>query len=314
MPQNKVQFQKGLKMTDFLAQFGTEQKCEAELERIRFHHGFKCLKCAHNECYVYYHGTNKTFRCKKCNIETILKSGTIFQGSKLPFFIWFYAIYLLTQSKNNVSALELTRTLGICYRSAWRLKHKLTKVMTEREDKRILSGRIEVDDAYLGGEHRGGKVGRGSENKVPFVAAVQTTADGRPEYVVYSNLRAFTNEIVEQWAKKILAPGSVVVSDGLACFAAVVGAGCEHEQHVVGQGNRSTDLPCFSWVNTLLGNLKTAMKGTYHSFNYSKYSKRYLAESQYRFNRRMDMKSMFIRLLYAAAQTTARPERWLRSA
>lgn len=66
------------------------------------------------------------------------------------------------------------------------------------------------------------------------------------------------------------------------------------------------------WVNTLLGNLKTAMKGTYHSFDYWKYSKRYLAEAQYRFNRRKDMKAMFIRLSYACAQTGARPEVWLR--
>jgi len=314
MAQNKVQFQKGLKMTDFLAQFGTEEKCEAELERIRCHSGFKCPRCQNAECYVYYHRTNKTYQCKKCKVETTLTRGTIFQGTRLPLFTWFYAVYLLTQSKNNVSALELTRTLGICYRSAWRLKHKLTQVMLEREDRRILSGRVEIDDAYFGGERRGGKAGRGSENKVPFVAAVQTDADGNPRYAIYSFVPRFTNCSIGLWARKRLAVGSVVASDGLACFPAVEDAGCIHELHVVGPGNRSTDLKCFKWVNTLLGSLKTAMKGTYHSFNIWKYSTRYLAESQYRFNRRHDMKAMFIRLSFACAQTTARPEVWLREA
>ena len=312
MPQNRVQFQKSLKMTDFLDRFGTEAKCETELERIRFPNGFRCPKCDHDKCYTYLHGDNRTFQCKSCRRETTLTSGTIFQGSRLPLFTWFYAMYLLTQSKNNVSALELTRTLGICYRSAWRLKHKIIQVMTEREDTRKLSGRVEVDDAYLGGERRGGTVGRGSENKIPFVAAVQTDSGGRPEYALFNYVPGFTTYGIELWAKKRMVPGTLVVSDGLACFGGVREAGCEHEVHVVGRGNRGTDLQCFRWVNTLLGNLKMSMKGTYHSIKYAKYAKRYLAEAQYRFNRRTDMKAMFIRLSFACVQNKPRPERWLR--
>jgi hypothetical protein len=82
-------------------------------------------------------------------------------------------MHLLTQSKNNVSALELKRHLGVCYKSPWLMKHKLMEVMRQREDSRQLDGRVEIDDAYLGGERSGGKRGRGSQNKVPFVAAVQ---------------------------------------------------------------------------------------------------------------------------------------------
>lgn len=84
--------------------------------------------------------------------------------------------------KNNVSALELKRQLGVSYRSAWLIKHKIMQVMRLAEDRSELDGRIEIDDAYLGGEFSGGKTGRGADNKVPFVAAVQTTADGRPLY------------------------------------------------------------------------------------------------------------------------------------
>ena len=86
---------------------------------------------------------------------------------------------LLTKAKTNVSALELMRDLGVSYRSAWLVKHKLMETMRLREESRQLSGRVEIDDSYLGGERMGGKPGRGSENKVPFVAAVQTTEDGQ---------------------------------------------------------------------------------------------------------------------------------------
>lgn len=314
MSMNLVQFQKGLSLIEFLEHYGTEAKCKAELEARRWPKGFVCPECGHSEHCVVYHNGCKTFQCTHCRTQTTLTSGTIFQNTRLPLFKWFYAMYLMTQSKNNVSALELTRVLGVCYRSAWRLKHKLTQVMYERENKRVLKGRIEIDDAYLGGEHRGGKAGRGSENKVPFIAAVQTTESGGPQYAVYTKVATFSGEQIETWAKEKLQEGSIVISDGLKCFASVTQAGCIHKPVVVGQGQRSTDLPCFTWVNTVLGNLKTAFSGTFHTFKAMKYAHRYLAETQYRFNRRFDMKAMLPRMLMACVQTSARPETWLRSA
>jgi len=95
--------------------------------------------------------------------QTSLRAGTVFDNTKLPLTQWFLAIYLLTQSKTNMAALELARHLGVCYRSAWRMKHKLMEVMRERETSRRLDGFVEIDDAYLGGECNGGKRGRGSQ-------------------------------------------------------------------------------------------------------------------------------------------------------
>ena len=175
------------------------------------------------------------------------------------------------------------------------------------------AGGVITDDAYLGGERRG-KRGRGSENKVPFIAAIEVDAADRPLRVRFDRVEGFCSEAVSTWAKQHLAPQSNVISDGLACFAAVTAAGCYHEPQVVGTTRRSTDMPCFSWVNTLLGNLKTALSGTYHAFNFAKYADRYLAEYQYRFNRRVNLKAMLPRLLRAAATTGSRPEAWLRMA
>jgi len=150
-------------------------------------------------------------------------------------------MHLLTQAKNNVSALELKRHLGVRYKTAWLLKHKLMQVMSEREESRQLDGRVEIDDAYLGGELRGGKSGRGSENKVPFIAAVQTTEKGHPLLVCLKKLE-FTQEAIADWAKIALAPSARVVSDGLWCFTAVTASGATQERIVTGGGS----VPCSS--------------------------------------------------------------------
>jgi len=184
------------------------------------------------------------------------------------------------------------------------------EAMARREDRYTLRGRVEVDDAYLGGEHTGGKRGRGSENKVPFVAAVSTNEDGHPMYAKLSPVSGFTQEALESWGQVSLAPGSTVISDRLACFAAL-SVLAFHLPEKTG-GRKPKDLPQFHWVNTILGNLKSALSGTYHAFDFSKYARRYLSEFSYRFNRRFRLNELPVRLLVACATTTPCPERWLR--
>ncbi len=207
--------------------------------------------------------------------------------------------------------MKLHRHLGISYNAAWRMKHKLMQVMQEREDNTRLSGFIELDDAYLGGERSGGKRGRGSAGKTPFVAAVETTDDHRPTRVKLSVVKGFRNHEIKAWSQKHLEQGSTVISDGLACFTAVTDAGCVHDRIVCGGGRASVEEPEFYWVNTVLGNLKSALRSSYHAFR-PKYSQRYLAEFQYRFNRRVDLCAMFAKLACAALQTPPMPERLLK--
>jgi hypothetical protein len=314
MTPNQLQFQPGLSLSSFLNDYGTETQCEASLEKSRWPKGYICPVCeSHSHCIVW-HGKVKTFQCNRCHTQVTLTSGTIFHATKLSLVRWFQAMYFMTQTKNNVSALELKRLIGVCYRTAWRVKHKLAQVMSEREETTILSGRVEVDDAYLGGQYPGGKAGRGSENKVPFVAAVETDDQGHPMRAVFAPVESFTSTEIAAWACNWLAPSAIVVSDGLACFRAVTAAGCIHAPQIVGTKRKSTDMDCFAWVNTLLSNIKTAIAGTYHGFKFGKYARRYLSEAQYRFNRRFDLSTMLPRLLYAGARTGSRTEKWLRLA
>ena len=156
-------------------------------------------------------------------------------------------------------------------------------------------------DAYLGGEHSGGKVGRGSENKVAFVAAVSMSDEAHPLRIKLNTVSGFKLKAIAGWASKNLAAGSTVYADGLACFNAVTQAGCTHESTVVA-GRKPKDVPELQWINTVLGNLKTSLCGSYHSFGFKKYAQQYLGAFAYRFNRRFDLKTLAQRLLVAAAQ------------
>ena len=255
MPQNQIQFQKGLSLSMFLDNYGTESQCEAAVEKMHWPQGYFCPNCESESYCIVWHGKVKTFQCNRCHCQATLTSGTIFHSTKLPLTTWFLCMYFLSQAKNNVSALELKRHLGLCYRSAWRLKQKLMQVMCERENGTKLCGRVEVDDAYLGG-CRSGKPGRGSENKVAFITAVQTTDEGHPLRVVFAPVKSFTSVEVAAWACTSLSASATVISDGLQCFRSVVASGCLHQPQVVGLGKKSTEFECFRWVNTVLGNVK----------------------------------------------------------
>lgn len=304
MAMNRVQFQPGLSMPEFMTRYGTELQCEEALAQSRWPTGFVCPACGGTNFSAFRRGCLAYRQCSACRHQCSIIAGTIFESTKLPLTRWFLAMHLLTQAKNNVSALELMRHLGVSYPTAWLVKHKLMDVMRLREDSRQLTGRVEMDDAYLGGELAGGKAGRGSENKVPFIAAVQTTNDGQPVLACFSP-GPFTTEAVQKFAAKSLVRPLTVVSDGLACFLATKEFGV-HERIVTGGGKASAKLPQFKAVNTVLSNLKTAINGTYHAFDFAKYAHRYLAEAQYRFNRRFDLRSILPRLVRAASVTAPR--------
>lgn len=301
MAMNKVQFQPGLSMAEFFDRYGSEAKCHAALAAWRWPSGFRCPECG-DERHTRFVREGRTYwQCHRCRSQTTVIAGTIFQATKLPLTRWFLAMHLLTQAKNNVSALELKRHLGVCYKTAWLVKHKLLEVMALREERRVLDGRVELDDAYLGGEQPG-TPGRGSANKVSFIAAIQTTDDGRPLFASFKRL-PFTKAAIDAWANRSLAASARVLSDGLKCFDALKGNVAAHAAHVTGSGRQAAKHLEFRGVNTLLGNLKTAISGTYHAFNFAKYADRYLAEVQYRFNRRFDLSSILARLARAAVRT-----------
>jgi transposase-like protein len=300
MAMNRVQFQPGLSMHEFMDLYGTQEKCEAAVIAWRWPKGYVCPSCgqAADNFSCFRRGQLLYRQCCSCHFQCSVIAGTIFEATKLPLTVWFLAMHLLTQAKTNMSMLELSRHLGVSYPSAWLMKHKLMEVMRLREDSRQISGRVELDDGYLGGARSGGKTGRGSENKVPFVAAVQTTESGEAQLVCLAQL-PFTKQAVSAFVDKCLVRPLTVVSDGLACFTVSAAAGV-HERIVISDGNPSAAYARFNAVSTAQSNLKTAISGAYHAIKFAKYAHRYLAEFQYRFNRRFNMRAIFARLARVA--------------
>ena len=301
---NPIQFQAGFSLSDFFEQYGTEAQCRQALFDGRWPSGFVCPVCGHtHHCLLH---THQLYQCYRCHHQTSLTSGTIFADTKLPLTTWFLAMYLVTQNKNGISALELKRQLGVNYVTAWSIKHKLMQVMKERDDSQPLAGIIQMDDAYWGGERRGGKRGRGAPNKVPFVAAVATDEEQHPIAMRFSKLEGFSKAEIARWSTKHLVSSCTVVSDGLECFSAVKKAGCKHIAIVTGGGPDSVKHEAFTWVNTMVGNVKRALDGTYHKVSEA-HLPRYLAEFCYRFNRRFRLEDMLARLAYAAVRTPPMP-------
>ena len=312
MARNKVQFQKGLSEAEFNRTYGSEDQCHEALVKWRWPDGFECPDCGGRAHCVVKRGARKLFQCNACRKQTSVRAGTIFAASKLPLRQWFSTMYHLTQTKQGISSLELSRRLGITQNAAWKMKHKLAQVMLERNAAKRLKGKVQMDDAYLGGE-RSGPRGRGAKGKTPFVAAVETTNDGKPHQVILRRVKTFSKHAIKKLASTALAPGAEVVSDGLACFAAVVAAGCTHKAIVTGSGSKAAKNPTFKWVNTALGNIKAALVGTYRAVR-EQHAGRYLAEFEYRFNRRYDLGEMIPRLAAVALTTAPMPYRLLKLA
>ena len=170
-----------------------------------------------------------------------------------------------------------------------------------------------MDDAYLGGERSGGKRGRGAPGKTPIIAAVETTPEGRPVRLKLRRVKGFRRKEVEKLARRSFDPTCTVVSDGLGCFRGVVDAGCTHRPIRTGSGRKAVLTPAFKWVNTALGNIKSAITATYRAIR-DKHIPRYLAEFAYRFNRRYDLAAMMPRLGWAAVRTPPMPYRLLKLA
>ena len=312
MARNKVQFQKGMSEAQFEAAYGTEALCHVALVRWRWPDGFECPGCEGRKHCIVKRSARVLYQCNVCRKQTSVTAGTIFASGKLPLRLWFKAMYLLTQSKKGVSSIELGRRLGVTQTTAWTLKHKLAQVMIERNAAKRLKGDVQMDDAYMGGS-RPGTCGRGAAGKTPFVAAVSMTSDDKPDQIVLRRVERFSKIAIARFAGATLEAGVPAVSDGFRSFGGVIEAGCAHTPVKTGSGAKAARNPRFKWVNTILGDIKAAMVGTYRAVR-AKHVPRYLAEFEYRFNRRYRLETMIDRLAYVSLRTAPMPYRMLKLA
>ena len=298
---------RGLSEVQFREAYGSEDQCRAVVEKLRWPRGFVCPLCGGGEGLRL--RTRPKIQCRTCRHQTSLTAGTIFHATKLPLTSWFLAIWLIATAKNGISSVELGRRLGIKQTNACALKQKIMAVMAAREADKPLAGRVEIDDAYLGG-HRRGKRGRGAAGKQPFVAAVSTSDERRPRKMKLLPVRGFRKKVVKALVERHLASDARAVTDGLGCWHGIEEAGREHRAIRTGSGRQAATWSPFKWVNTALGNIKASITGTYRQLG-PKHAARYLASFAWRFNRRYQLDSLIPRFVHAAARTAPVPYRVL---
>src|SRR5262249_49268690 len=153
-------------LVQLIEQFGSEDKCRDYLEGLRWPEGPKCPRCNSNS--VSQVTKRGQYDCNECRYQFSVTAGSVFHDTHLPLWKWFLAVYLMCESKKSISANQIKRTLGISYKTAWYLCHRIRYAM---QDDSRLNGIVEVDDAYVGGP-RPGKRGRGAAGKTGVVGMV----------------------------------------------------------------------------------------------------------------------------------------------
>ena len=222
-------------------------------------------------------------RCRACRKETSLTAGTIFEGTRKPLRMWFFAMWFVTSQKNGVSALGLQRELGLgSYETAWTWLHKLRRAMV-RPGRDLLSGDIEVDETYVGGA-KDGKRGRGAGNKAIIAVAAEKSGRGigrirlrRIADVSADNLLAFVQSIA--------ASGATIHTDGWRGYSRLVAAGYRHQVTIISDGCDPAHevMPRVHLVASLL---KRWLVGTHQGGIQPQHLDYYLDEFTFRFNRR----------------------------
>ena len=262
---------------DWQHQFATEEACLRHLARLRWPDGFQCPSCGHDHgCFL---PSRQLYECTRCGRQTSVTAGTLFHATKLPLSKWFWAIYWVAADKGSLSALRLTKLIGVSWPTAFAMLRKLRQAMGHRDTLYRLSEIIELDDALIGGK-RPGKRGRGAEGKTAILVACETF-QGRPGFTAIEAVATINHHRVRDFAQRRITPGVLIRTDALPALN-VPGEAHRHFSQITPPENADQWLP---WVHIVISNLKRFLLGTYHGISH-RYLQEYLNEFTYRFNRR----------------------------
>ncbi len=269
-----------------IAQFDTDDKCRATLEKLRWPDGVRCIRCESAKISRNY--KRNQFECDSCGYHFSVTAGTIFHDSHLPLRKWFIATYLICESKKGMSALQLKRTLGVAYKTAWYLCHRIREAVKDA-DTTLLSGFVEVDETYVGGKAknmhkdvRARKIqGRGASGKAMVLGAIERGGQVRLD----SGLTASRETLRAFIAAKIADEATGIMTDDCPAYEGCGDANTLHQ---------SVNHSAKEWVrgdvhtNTMEGVwslFKRSIIGSYHQISV-KHLDRYLDELEFRFNNR----------------------------
>jgi len=301
-PQTKVPIPAVMDVAEFMRKFGGQQACLEHLRKVRWGEQlerFICPGCGHAK--GWWLAKRSLVECCACHRQTSVTAGTVFHRLRSPLWKWFWAMYQIAQDKKGIAAIELAKQVSVSYGTAWLMLHKLRRAMRRRDERYVLRGVVEVDEAYVGGKSEGTR-GRGAEKKTVVAVALELRADGKPGYVSMRSIARADGHSLRKFAEGKIAKGSTLKTDGWGAYRLVAKAGYEHEATVSGSGKAAVQK--FPWLHTFIANLKRMLLGTYHSVS-PKHLDGYLAEFDYRANRRWLEPKLFDRLVEAAVGAKA---------
>ena len=283
-------------LTELEANFSTEENCRAYLARLRWPEGFRCPRCGGAKSWPV---RGVLLECAGCGCQTSVTAGTIFQDTRTPLTVWFRAMWWVTTQKNGASALGLQRVLGLRkYETAWTWLHKLRRAMV-RPGRDLLTGRVEVDETYLGGLEEG-LHGRLTETKSLIIMAAQEDGKGigriRMRRIPDASALSLESFLLE-W----VAPGSVLHTDGWRGYNRTAAKGYVHEVSII-KRRKQTASELLPRVHLVFSLLKRWLMGTHQGAVTHKHLDYYLDEFTFRFNRRRSKSrgKLFFRLAQQA--------------
>ena len=290
-------------LAEFEARFSTEGGCRGYLMALRWPDGFRCPRCDNRRVWP---TTRGRLECASCAHQISVTAGTIFQDTRLPLTVWFRSIWWLTSQKTGSSALGLQRVLGLgSYKTAWTWLQKLRRAMV-RPGRDRLKGRVEVDEAYLGGLDEG-HPGRGQARKALIVVAAEEDGSqiGR---IRMRQLDAASAENLQAFLKDSVAAGSIVHTDGWPGYAGLESKGYVHEVTMRGPRPQAAS-KLMPRVHRVISLLKRWLMGTHQGAVSREHLDYYLDEFTFRFNRRTSRHrgKLFLRLLENAVQVEPAP-------
>ena len=226
---------------EFLSWFGTDADCRDYLAWLRWPDGFVCDECGHVDGWRLADGR---WECAACSHRTSVTAGTIFDRTRTPLTVWFHACWSFATAKDGISALGLQRTLQVgSYQTAWAMLHRLRSVLI-RPGRELLSGQVEVDETYIGGEEAGLAGGRAKGKKALVAVAVEVKPPkgfGRCRMRVIPDGSAST---LHTFITDNVAPGSTVITDGWSGYLGIDKVGYTHDRRsqraakALGRGHR----------------------------------------------------------------------------
>lgn len=267
-------------MQDFIDNFATETQCRNYLASVKWKNGFVCPYCSNDTVWILGRGIRK---CKKCRKDISITKGTTFEYSKISLRLWFQAIWLVVSQKQGVSALGLSRSLGIKRQmTGWFLLQRIRTAMIKTSPD-LLSGIVEVDEVFIGGV-RAGKRGRGAYGKTLVLVAVEDKGKSGIGRIRITIIKDASSETLLTAIKTMIVLGSTIRTDQHRSYPIVEKHGYSHNpiphaSYELGEDN--TPL-----VHRVASLLKRWLLGTHQGGVQQEHLSSYLDEYTFRFNRR----------------------------